>query len=92
MINYTIIIPHHNTPDLLNKCIKSIPDRKDIQIIVIDDNSDPNIVNSETFHISERNNVEIIFNKIGKGAGHARNIGLDRAKGKWLFLLMQMTI
>lgn len=87
MINYSIIIPHHNTPDLLKKCIESIPAREDIQIIVIDDNSDPNIVNSETFPIKNRDNIEIIFNKIGKGAGHARNLGLDRAIGKWLFFV-----
>ena len=37
--NLSIIIPHYNTPDLLEKLIKSIPHINDIQIIVIDDNS-----------------------------------------------------
>lgn len=35
--NYTIIIPHYNIPSLLERCISSIPQRNDIQIIVIDD-------------------------------------------------------
>lgn len=41
MINYSIIIPHKNIPDLLQRCLNSIPRRTDIQIIVVDDNSDP---------------------------------------------------
>ena len=40
MINFSFIIPHKNTPDLLQKCLDSIPRRDDVQIIVVDDNSD----------------------------------------------------
>ena len=40
MIYYSFIIPHHNTPELLQRLINSIPQRKDIEIIVVDDNSD----------------------------------------------------
>ena len=36
MINYSVIIPHHNCPDLLSRLIDSIPDRDDIQIVVVD--------------------------------------------------------
>ena len=36
---YTIIIPHYNIIDLLGRALSSIPDREDIQIIVVDDNS-----------------------------------------------------
>lgn len=83
-IKYSIIIPHKNTPVLLNRCIESIPDRKDIEIIIVDDDSDPNIVDFATFPGLKRNNVNIIFNKDCKGAGHARNLGLSVAKGKWI--------
>lgn len=37
---YSIIIPHHNIPDLLQRCLSSIPQRNDLQVIVIDDKSD----------------------------------------------------
>ena len=36
---YTIIIPHYKIIDLLGRALSSIPDREDIQIIVVDDNS-----------------------------------------------------
>lgn len=80
-ITYTFIIPHHNSPELLNRCLDSIPQREDIQVIVVDDNScedkRPNV---------KRQDVEIIYidAEHTKGAGHARNIGMAQAKGKWL--------
>lgn len=84
MINYSIIIPHHNIPLLLSRCLKSIPERNDIQVIVVDDNS----VDSDKIPILvpeiNRNNVEYYRTTEGKGAGFARNIGLGQAKGKWL--------
>jgi len=36
---FSIIIPHKNIPDLLMRCLKSIPVSEDIQLIVVDDNS-----------------------------------------------------
>lgn len=81
MINYSFIIPHYNSPNLLNRCLDSIPKRDDIQIIVVDDNSPldgkPHI---------EREDVQLIEmpKSESNGAGKARNVGLDCAKGKWI--------
>ena len=36
---FSIIIPHKEIPDLLMRCLKSIPITRDIQVIVVDDNS-----------------------------------------------------
>jgi len=83
-INYTIIIPHKNIPQMLQRCLDSIPYRNDLQIIIVDDNSDPNIVDFDQFPGFDRSNTDIYFTKESKGAGYARNIGLQHAKGKWL--------
>ena len=69
---------------MLRRCLESIPVRDDIQIIVVDDNSDASIVDFEHFPGSERKGVEIIFTKEGKGAGYARNIALKQAIGDWI--------
>ena len=82
MYNYTFIIPHKNSPELLYRWLESIPSRDDIQIIIVDDNSDPKIVNQDNFPFKIRKNVEVIFNKYSKGAGYARNLGLQLAIGK----------
>lgn len=81
MFSYTIIIPHKNCPDLLKRCVDSIPVRDDVQIIVVDDNSDEDKKPS-----IERKGVEVVLldAESSKGAGRARNVGLKRAKGKWL--------
>lgn len=83
-IVYTIIVPHQNMPDLLQRCLASIPERDDIQVIVVDDNSNPRVVDFEHFPGAGRKNVEIIFDKQERGLGHVRNVGLDHARGKWV--------
>lgn len=78
---YSFIIPHKDSPELLTRCISSIPQRDDVQIIVVDDNSEdhrrPDI---------KRSDIQIIYlsEEESNGAGHARNVGLEKAKGKWL--------
>ena len=84
MINYSIIIPHYNIPDLLARCLRSIPERDDIQVIVVDDNSPNQESYLSTIPELSRKNVEFYPNKDGLGAGHARNVGLSHAVGKWL--------
>ena len=39
MINYSVIISQHNCAELTKRCILSIPEWNDIQIVVVDDNS-----------------------------------------------------
>lgn len=81
---YTFIIPHKNSPELLQRCIDSIPVREDVQLVIVDDNSSTEVVAPTKFPGLERKNTEIYFTKEGKGAGYARNVGLSHAQGKWL--------
>lgn len=83
-IVYSVIIPHKDIPCLLQRCLDSIPPRDDVQIIVVDDNSSPDIVDFAHFPGQDRTDVEILFTKEGGGAGYARNCGLAGAKGRWL--------
>jgi len=81
-INYSFIIPHKNCPDLLQRCVDSIPERDDVQVIVVDDNSDE----GKKPALRERKNQQVILLDASqsKGAGRARNVGLKHAEGKWL--------
>ncbi len=83
-INYSIIIPHKNIPQLLQRCLDSIPIRDDVQVIVVDDNSDTDKVNFDNFPKWKGKNYEYYLTKEGKGAGYARNVGIKHAIGKWL--------
>ena len=81
---FSIIIPHYNIPKFLRRCLDSIPPRDDLEIIVVDDCSNPEIVDFNNFPGQERQDVHIIFSKQNGGGGHARNLGLDVARGKWI--------
>lgn len=84
-INYdlSIIIPHYNSFDKLNVLLQSIPENNSIEIIVVDDYS-TNLSNDELDSLS--NNTRLIFlkNNQTKGAGVARNIGLNKASKKYV--------
>lgn len=84
MIRYSVVIPHHNIPRLLERCLSSIPQRDDLEIIIVDDNSDASLVDFSHFPGQDRSSVHIIFDKAGRGAGNARNIGIEAAKGDWI--------
>lgn len=84
MHTFSIIIPHHEIPALLQRCLDSIPDVPEVQVIVVDDNSSEQKVDFEQFPGLNRKYTQCIFDKEGGGAGHARNIGLRHADGKWL--------
>ncbi len=80
--NFSFIIPHKNCPDLLQRCVDSIPERDDVQVIVVDDNSD----DGKKPLLKSRANLQVVLldAKHSKGAGRARNVGLEHAEGKWL--------
>ena len=80
---FSIIIPHYDIPDLLMRCLKSIPVLEDIQVIVVDDNSPDADTYLERYPELSRPYLEFICAPKNGGAGYARNIGLDHAKGKW---------
>lgn len=86
-VKYSIIIPHYNIPHLLKRALKSIPYRKDIQVIVVDNNSSPENRASARAVCHEFSHVEYIQDEIGHGAGHARNVGMKYIKGEWMIVL-----
>lgn len=81
---FTVIIPHHNIPALLDRCLKSIPDRDDLQIIVVDDASKEDF--KEAIYNVEKKypRASFLYQKEGGGGGKARNVGLSYATGKYL--------
>lgn len=85
-MNYSIIIPHKNSPQLLHRLLSSIPERSDIEIIVVDDYSSQNIVDFSNLPSAGNNKLRYILlsESDAKGAGRARNRGIDVATGKWL--------
>lgn len=82
IFNYSFIIPHKNCPELLQRCVNSIPEREDVQVVVVDDNSDE----LKKPALKKRKNMQVVLldPTQSNGAGRARNVGIEHATGKWL--------
>lgn len=84
---FSIIIPHKNCPELLKRCIESVPQSDDIEIILVDDNSDDKLLLHDSLGQISQSNLKVIeSDKVG-WAGGSRNLGLDIAKGEWVLFL-----
>lgn len=80
---FSVIIPHYNSVDCLNKLIDTIPLDETIQLIVVDDKSEEDVSSAEKKVLS-RGGI-FTYNTTGrKGAGTCRNLGIKKAVGRWL--------
>lgn len=84
-IKFSVIIPFRDCTDLLRKACESIPDRSDIQVIVVDNAECP--IGDEVIKTFNLSNIEYYTSSPVKGAGCARNEGMKHAKGKFLLFL-----
>ena len=84
-MNLSVIVPHKNTPELLYRCLYSIPENKDIEIIIVDDGSDASVQDElRTACPQIRKNSKVLFLPESHGGGHARNVGLSNAEGDYV--------
>ena len=86
MIKLSVIIPVYNQEQLVIEALDSIPDRKDIEVIVIDDCSF-----DDTFAVlrkyQSKKDFVLLYNLENKGVGYTVNKGIDAALGEYIVLL-----
>ena len=83
---FSVIIPLYNKEKYIEKNIKSVLNQlfNDFEIIIVDDGSTDNSVNI----VSQFNSPKIkIIKQSNKGAGAARNLGINHAKADYIALL-----
>ena len=85
----TIIIPLYNGEKTIDRAIKSIIRNdsyiEDIEILIIENGS-----TDQSFHISKKYSElypNIYLFQSSKGVSFARNLGIKKARGKWLLFL-----
>lgn len=82
MYNYSIVLPYYDKYELFVKAVDSIPDREDIQIIIVDNSKEPLV--EQQIPCKQRAKVTYITSDNTKGAGCARNVGLKKVEGKYI--------
>ena len=87
-LKVSVIIPVYNQEELVIRCLDSIPKRKDIEIIVINDGSTDNtILSLEKYQMEVYDKLKIITYDTNKGVSYARNQGLKVAKGEYILMI-----
>lgn len=82
MYNYSIIIPYRDNLSMLNSAVDSIPDRDDIQIIIVDNSVIP--LQKDSYPVKEKSEILMLQSDPTMGAGRARNVGLDSVNGQYI--------
>jgi glycosyltransferase involved in cell wall biosynthesis len=85
-LNLSVIIPNYNNEKYLNECVESIIAQsfQVLEIIIVDDLSTDNskiIINAL---MEKYRKIKPIFLMKNCGVSHARNVGLEKAKGEFV--------
>ena len=77
---FSLIIPQRNALTTLPRLFNSVPEREDVEIILVDNSPEP--ITKEQVGIDR--NYQLLWSSPTRFAGGARNEGIDHAKGEWL--------
>ena len=85
MCEVSIIVPIYNVEKYLNRCLDSLVNQtfKDIEIIALNNGSTDSSLDILKDYASNDNRITIIDNE-NLGVSKARNIGIDKASGKYI--------
>ena len=81
-MRYSIIVPHFNDAVRLKRLLRTIPEREDLEVLVVDDCSPQSP--EELLPKQAHSGLKILRTDSNRGAGAARNKGLARATGDWI--------
>ena len=82
MIKVSIIMPAYNSEKFIKESLSSIPQRDDIEIIVVNDGS-----TDKTAEIAQQFNIKLINRQENMGIGHSRKEALAAAQGEYIMFL-----
>jgi glycosyltransferase involved in cell wall biosynthesis len=86
----SIIVPAYNAEDYIESCLKSCfnqgVEATNYEIIVVNDGSTDNTEQKARAFKKKYTNLNIV-SKLNKGVGSARNLGVDRSKGEYIYFL-----
>ncbi|HOZ54947.1 MAG TPA: glycosyltransferase family A protein [Clostridia bacterium] len=85
----SVVIPFYNRNEEVCRAIKSVLDQthRNIEIIIVNDGSTSDISKVHKIVNENKNIITLINLEKNKGASHARNVGLDIAKGDYVAFL-----
>lgn len=88
MPKVSVIIPIYNVEKYLERCLKSVINQslKDLEIICVNDGSEDKCIDILNFYQNKDNRI-IVINKKNGGSSSARNAGIKRARGEYIYFI-----
>lgn len=87
-MHFSIIVPVYDAENTLQQCVDSVlcQNNRDFELLLIDDGSKDNS-SAICDEYSQKDNRVKVFHKSNGGVSSARNLGLEKAQGKWVAFL-----
>ncbi len=86
----SIIIPVYNAEKFITRCVQSILDQtqglSDIELVIINDGSTDNSP-AILKKLEQDYNIIKLYEQQNSGEGHTRNVGLEKANGKYIWFI-----
>lgn len=85
---FSLVMPAYNCDNTISTTIKSIQEQtfQDFELIIVNDGSTDNTEDLIKKHLAEDKRIHLITTE-NNGPGSARNIGITKASGKYLYFL-----
>lgn len=88
MVEVSLIVPVYKAEHCLNRCVQSILEQsyRDFELILVDDGS-PDHSGALCEEWAQKDNRIKVIHKENGGVSSARNVGLEKAKGKYVLFV-----
>ncbi|MGN1054858.1 MAG: glycosyltransferase family 2 protein [Erysipelotrichaceae bacterium] len=88
MTKFSVIVPVYNVEKYISKCVESVKEQTltDFECLIIDDGTKDNSIEKAIEVIGDDERFKI-YHKVNGGLSDARNYGIDKATGEYLFFL-----
>ena len=88
MTKFSVIVPVYNVEKYISKCIESVKEQTltDFECLIIDDGTKDKSIEKAIEAIGNDERFKI-YHKVNGGLSDARNYGIDKATGEYLFFL-----
>lgn len=85
----SVVVPFYNRENTIRRTILSVINQtfENWELIIVDDGSDNIELLGEIIQEFDDNRIILVSEEINRGGGHARNVGINRAKGEFIALL-----
>lgn len=89
MEKISVIVPVYNSDDYIMDCLNSLKSQtyKEIEILIINDGSNKNCTQKLEKLINDDTRIKLYNFNERKGVGFARNYGINKATGKYIYFM-----